>query len=309
MEYKKLLAIGAVALLACITAAAQQAKSKPETIRFKFSLPNGLTYVERQQTVRTATVEGRSESQTRENESATRYSVKQTPSGYDIVVSAISAAARRNGQPFADPMVDAFKGISLVYRIASNGKFLELHGAEQAVQQIMAATPEQIRPNMQKLLTVEALKARAQSDWNARVPRFLSMSGEIGDAWASTDRAPLMTGGEAIFYTVSTLAGRAPCGNRSCVRVTLAYNTDPKQLSKQFGASVSKMLDELGAKSVNFSDVEIVGGGEFLVDPETSMVQSERIDRTMKMLISLPGQGSARTTTKETRTVSFEYSR
>lgn len=277
-----------------------------QEVRFKFELKDGLKYTERQRTVRNATVEGSTESQSRESDITTHYTVKKVQGGYDIVARTLAASMKRNGKNAADPVTGALSASEITMSVSDKGEFLRLKDADKLIAQVMQAVPAEVRPAMQKLLTVETLTARTANDWNARVPRFLNMAGEIGDAWTSTDSAPLLTGGQATFFTVTTLDRLTPCGVAQCVLIKMDYNTDPNELSSSFGEGVGKLLKEAGAKDIGLSDVKIIGKGEFVVNPNTAMLHFEKFERNMDMTIT-GREGPMRTHVVETRTSEFTY--
>lgn len=292
--------------IAIFTLAISASSLAAQQVQFKFELRDGLKYTERQRTVRNATVEGSTESQSRETDITTQYTVKKVQAGYDIVARTLSASMKRNGKSVVDPITGALSASEITMSVSDKGEFLRLKDADKLIAELMQAVPADVRPAMQKLLTVETLTARTANDWNARVPRFLNMTGEIGDAWTSTDSAPLLTGGQATFFTVTTLDRFIPCAAAQCVLIKMEYNTDPKALSESFGEGVGRLLKEAGAKDIGLSDVKIIGSGEFVVDPNTGMLHSEKFERNMDMTIT-GKEGPMRTHVVETRTSEFNY--
>ena len=294
------------AILAIFTFVVSTSALSAQQVQFKFELKDGLKYTERQRTVRSATVQGSKETQSRESDITTQYTVRKVQGGYDIVARTLNASMKRNGKNAADPVTGALSTTEITMSVSDKGAFLQLKDAARLIAQVMQAVPAEVRPAMQKLLTVETLTARAANDWNARVPRFLNMTGEIGDAWTSTDSAPLLTGGQATFFTVTTLDKLTPCASAQCVLIKMDYNTDPNELSSSFGEGVGKLLKDAGAKDIGLSDVKIIGKGEFVVNPSTAMLHSEKFERNMDMTIT-GKEGPMRTHVVETRTSEFTY--
>jgi hypothetical protein len=174
-----------------------------------------------------------------------------------------------------------------------------------------ATLPPAAVQSLSSVLSEEALVNKEKADWDGRISSFVGQKAEIGDAWTSTDRYPMPTGGTVEFYSATKLVGSAKAGGKDCVRIRFSYNTDANAL-KQFVGKLGKDIGQMtGSKSAAFKPgagaATIVGSGERLIDPATMLIYSETLTRTIKMPMEVPGQGKVSTTLVEKKEYQFDY--
>jgi hypothetical protein len=295
-------------LLVLVAASFSSAKdSEQESIRFHFAPPNGTTFVQRTKAVRTVYVGGRKRT-VRETEIVTRDVVKKTPQGYDIAETTVSASVKENGKRRPDPLLEGLAGSQLTLKISAAGELKDIQGTEKAINAALSKVAPKARPAVQKHLTRSAIMAQARSEWDARVTQFLRLKGKIGDIFEGQAEAPIMTGGTLALSEVSKLAALTRCGSGKCVKVTAKFKSDPESAQKTLAAAMTKVVNEGDGPKMKVSDVSMSGTSEYVVDPATMLIYSERTERVTDMTLEIAGEkGKALTRAIEKREVTSQY--
>lgn len=133
------------------------------------------------------------------------------------------------------------------------------------------------------------------------------MEAEIGDVWAGVEETPLPVGGTMTFYSVTKLAEQVKFDDVDCVRLEFSFNSDAEELKNFMGdmwEDLADMVDMEAAPSVSGS--KIAGKGERIIDPATMLIYSEAVERTMKMMMAVPGQGEVEMSSVDKREHGYE---
>lgn len=277
--------------------------------KFRFNPPDNITFIQNVKTTKTTKVENASE-RVDVNEGRVKINIKKAGSGFIITMTSISVLMKRDGQIVNNPILDVMKDVVVTYEVDANGKLLRIRGYENVLERAKIPLPSAVIQSIAPLLSEEALVNKAKTEWSGRIEDFSDATVKIGDVFTASLPFLLPTGESITYYTVIKIAGQEKCGTRTCLKIETAYNSKPEALAKFAGKVIDKIMSEAKSKErVAVSGAEINGEVERLIDPETMLIYSETINRTIKMQVEIPGQGKANTVSEEKRVYSYEYTR
>ena len=280
---------------------------------FTFSPPEGTRFVQHLKSTRiqafsTAGVE--SQRQTHENESATRFTIQRTDTGYDIRAEQVSTVMTKDGTPVDDPISDLLRGMPAVYETNPEGRLVRIRGFEKVSERIVTELPAELSSRLASVITEEALAKRGAEEWNGRYGDFIGRTIRIGDVVASSKSIEFTGGISAIQYAATWFPQSVKCSGKDCVQVRIFQNTNlpalEERLATEVGEQAAGLFDDLGdiASPDGFeSSTEI----DRLVDPSTLLTQYETQRRTVTRQVPIPEQSSGVFTIEETRKYAFEY--
>lgn len=240
--------------------AAQSAESAEtaETVTFRFSPPDGISYVET--VVLTRTLEaGAAPSRTDLRKGQARVRYDKTADGWTVTGTPISMSLETDGKPIQSPLLEALKGVVATYRLDSQGNLLSVHGYEGLLEKVSKGLPPEEAQALAKAFDPESILAREKAEWSSRIGNFIGKTFEIGSSWTTEAPLALPSGGEVQLRTHTTLE-RAACGEGDCVRLRFLYDSDAPK---------------------------VTGTGERVIDPSTMLIYSEVIERTLPVLDGL----------------------
>jgi hypothetical protein len=287
---------------AAVLLAATLGFAQSETIPFDFNPPDGAVF--EQTSTRTRTVELPSGPRKDVSETKSRETVSKTRDGFAIKSKFIHSTISRNGQPIANPISAAMEGLEVTFTVGKDGQLREIKGFSGIIDAVKSKFPGPVAQMMIPLFNEDSLVQRERAEWNGRYGGFVGKTVEIGDVWVGEDDYPLPSGGNAKFYSATTFDSIVDCGGKKCVLVKFIYDSSSQDLAKLVGEVANGLAQAAGADSgvVQLtSGVKISGSGERIVDPFTMIIQSEKIERTIKLEMDIAGQGPQPATMHETR--------
>ena len=244
---------------------------------------------------------------TRVSEAKTKITIDKTPEGYSVTFIPISFTMTQDGKRREDPILSFLQNITVTYELDVDGQLIKIHGFEGTIEKLKASLPGELPPTVAALLSEETIVNGAAQEWDARIGSYVGMDAEIGDVWAGVEETPLPIGGTMAFYSVTKLAEQVKFDDVDCVRLEFSFNTDAAELENfmgDMGEELAEMADMEAAPSV--SNTKIAGKGERIIDPATMLIYSETVERTMKMMMAIPGQGEVEMTSVDKREYGYE---
>ena len=292
----------AVCLIAGIgfTAGAQE-------IHFRFDPTDGFpAYISTLKSTQTTDM-GALGKRTRISEGRARITTEKTSDGYSVTFAPISFTMTENGEPVENPILSFVQDITMTYELDTNGELVEIRGFEGLVEKLKASLPDELPPNVAKLINEQALRNKAVQEWEARIGQFVGADVEIGDVWAGVEETPLPLGGSMAFYSVTKFAEQVKFDGVDCVRVEFSFNTDADELKDFMGDVWEELADMVGTDEIpSVSNTEVTGKGERIIDPTTMLIYSETTDRTIKMTTNVLGRGAVEMVMVEKREYGYE---
>lgn len=289
-------------LATAITFLAGSVLAQSEPIRFEFNPPDGAVF--EQTSVRTRTLELPTGPRTDVSETKSRETVSKSKDGFEIKSKFIHSTISRNGQPIANPVSAAMEGLEVTFTVGKGGQLRDIKGFSGIIDAVKAKFPGPVAQMMIPLFNEDSLVQRERAEWEGRYGGFVGKTVEIGDVWVGEDDYPLPSGGTAKFYSATTFDSIVDCGGKKCVRIKFNYDTSSEDLAKLVGEAAEALAKAAGADSSVVqltSGIDITGSGERIVDPSTMIIQSERIERTIKLEMDVAGQGPQPATIHEIR--------
>ena len=244
---------------------------------------------------------------TRISEGKQKVTIDKTPGGYSVTFMPISITMTQDGKPIEDPILSFIQNITVIYELDVDGQLVKIRGFEGIIEKLKASLPGGLPPTIATLLSEETFINRATQEWDARIGSYVGMEAEIGDVWAGVEETPLPMGGTMTFYSVTKLAERVKFDDVDCVRLEFSFNSDAEELKDFMGdmwEDHAKMADMEAAPSV--SNTKIAGKGERIIDPATMLIYSETVERTMKMMMAVPGRGEVEMSSVDKREYGYE---
>jgi hypothetical protein len=287
---------------AAVLLAATLGFAQSEKIQFDFNPPDGAVF--EQTSTRTRTLELPSGPRKDVSETKSRETVSKTRDGFAIKSKFIHSTISRNGQPIANPISAAMEGLEVTFTVGKDGQLREIKGFSGIIDAVKSKFPGPVAQMMIPLFNEDSLVQRERAEWDGRYGGFVGKTVEIGDVWVGEDDYPLPSGGSAKFYSATTFDSIVDCGGKKCVLVKFVYDSSSQDLAKLVGEVANGLAQAAGADSgvVQLtSGVKISGSGERIVDPSTMIIQSEKIERTIKLEMDIDGQGPQPATMHETR--------
>lgn len=262
----------ALALLVLLLPRAVSSADTAETVTFRFSPPDGITYLEN--VVVSRTLEGGPTRQTDLQKGQARVRIDKLPDGWTVTGTPVSMTMETDGKPVESPLVTALQGAVAVYRLDPQGNLVSVQGYEGLLDKVSKDLKPEEAQALAKILDPESILARERTEWNARIGSFAGKTFELGSSWVTEAPLALPSGGEVQLRTHTELAERTRCGgDRDCVRLRFRYDSD---------------------------EPRVTGTGERVVDPSTLLIYSEAVERV------LPVQDGV--VLREKREHSYDYS-
>jgi len=144
------------------------------------------------------------------------------------------------------------------------------------------------------MLNSEMLTARETTEWNGRIGDFIGATVALGETWSAEAPFQLPSGKEIPFHTKISFNQPIDCGSCHCMEVLTTYTSEGSALADLVSETLSnidKSAGGSGSAAVEFTE-GIEGSSRRVIDPSTMRIYSERIERTMTMLVGQPGQES-----------------
>ena len=281
--------------------------ARAQEVHFRFNPPDDFTaYVSTYKNTQISEM-GALGKRTRVSEVKTEVTIDKTPEGYLVTSTPISFTMTQNGKPVEDPILSFLQNITVSYELDVDGQLIKIRGFEGTIEKLKASLPAGLPPTVAALLSEETFINGATQEWDARTGSYVGMAAEIGDVWAGVEETPTAMGGTMAFYSVTKLAEQVKFDDVDCVRLEFSFNSDAEELKNFMGdmwEELAEMADMEAAPSV--SNTQIAGKGERIIDPATMLIYSETVERTMKMMMVVPGQGEVEVTSVDKREYGYE---
>ena len=278
-----------------------------QEIHFRFNPPDDFpAYVSTYKNTQVTDM-GALGKRTRVSEAKQKVAIDKTPGGYSVTFMPISFTMTQDGKRREDPILSFIQNITVTYELDVDGQLVKIRGFEGIIEKLKAALPGNLPPTVATLLSEETFINRTTQEWDARIGSFVGMEAEIDDVWVGVDETPLPMGGTMAFYSVTKFAEQVKFNNVDCVRLEFSFNTDAEELKDFMGdmwEDLAEMADMEAVPSV--SSTKIAGKGERIIDPATMLIYSETVERTMKMMMAVPGQGEVEMTSVDKREYGYE---
>jgi len=278
---------------------------------FKFNPPDGSTFTLNIKTIKSTSMGpmmGRSE----DGELVSKYTIKKTADGYRMVGESVSHTMTRDGNKTENPVMEMLKDIPITTNIDKNGHAVSVMGYDKFIEKMNESLPPEAVEQLAPMFNEESMSRNVMSEWNGRIGNLVGRSCKVGETWTAIDEIEMPGRGPMMFYTAFKITEKVNIKGHDCVKVEFAYNSDPASLTEFIEKTVGEIVDEAGGE-VQVPDVtmgSITGKGERTIDPATMLIYSEKMTRTIKMVMQMMAQGQQQKmemTADETREYIYDY--
>jgi len=279
-----------------------------QEVNFRFNPPDDLTYLQKFSSTKTKKIDD-GQTQIDIVNSDAKISFLKTADGYEVKAEIISMKMERDGQVIENPVWALMQKLVFTYHLDSTGNLMEITGFDEFADWMKQSLPPEAVKALSKVLNKEALLNKEIAEWEGRIGLFIGLTVNIGDTWTDTTDFVLPNGETIIFYNTTIIDELVEFNGKNCVRIKFQYTSDPENLSSVVKEVVEGVMSAVSdtAVKLDVSTNEIIGEGERIIDPSTMLIQWETIKRTIKMIMSIPGEGEVSIVTHEERIYTFEY--
>jgi len=282
----------AVSTLALLLLAGCGGPPGPAPIAFRFAPPEGVEWARTEHHTRLAEVPGFGRSQFLgsvrsvvrvERASAWTLAWTERLESFDLTVDG------RN--PFPD-LSRAVAGLEVVTEVMEDGEVTAVRGAERIEALIAQHAAAQGLDDGAVPGGAWAHRESERAAWRERVQSLAGKSLGLGESVELAAAQDLGGGRELTHRVRLTPRALEPCGASECVKVEVAYASDPAEVERYLGSPLSALLpdSELAGAEVTLLAIEVSGGGERLVEPATLLVRKEKLEKKVRLTLRAPGR-------------------
>jgi hypothetical protein len=303
----------AKAALACIPSialfawAACPAPAAAKTIEFRFKPTNGGAYLQHTKMTRRNTPAG-ADAVVDVAEWSANLTVKKFVNGYSLNSKPIKWALSRNGVEEDPAFVKRFSSVEIVHLLDLEGRLRDVRNLENVLGRFDERYPRGTVRSLEPLL-MGAVVNRPYADWDGNLATLAGRNVEIGDVVVSKARVSVPGFGDMPFYAAMKFVEWVGHQGIDCVRIEIAYNSNPEALRPIAGNALREFVAEgdQGSSIVQLSaGVELTGTGEWIIDPATMDLYAEKVSRRIDRETTAAGIGPVMNVVEETREYSIE---
>jgi hypothetical protein len=313
MSHQHTLLLLSALLLPGAVLAQGSAASPPAEFVFRFNPPDGTRVITTYTLQRTRTIDGQPPVRD-EVEAKSEGIFKRAGTGFEFAQRTLSSAMRRNGSLVDDPVISLLAQVPFTSIISAEGELTDARGFEKVEALVTSRLTAQVAAALAPVLSQAALAGRAKAEWNARYADFAGAKLKIGDVIDAQEPQPLPTGGTLIYTVRTTFPRWEPCPAGYCVRIEQRYESDAKAIA-ELATSLSRNLVAAASApasasvSAESSGARVSGSLSRVIDPNTMLIYSEQVERTLTMHMQIPGKGLKPVTQHEVRAYRHTYDR
>lgn len=293
-----------------LTGAAQaqnQAAAQPREFVFRFQPPDGARFKVQYTQQRVRTLEGQPPTRD-ESESLTEGSFRRIGNQFEYQPRIVTMSMRRNGVAVNDPTLPLLTGLQVTYVISAEGEATAIRGFDGFDTLLKSRLPPQIAAALAPLINERVLVQRETAEWNARYAEFAGGKFRIGEV-IDADAPQTLPTGETLRYTVRTSFPRwESCPAGRCVRIEQIYESDATALAQTAARLTGQLMAGTSQPAPAApAAAQISGSLTRLIDPQTMLIYTEQVRRTLTMRVQLPDRGLVPMVQEESRTYTYTY--
>lgn len=273
-----------------------------QEFQFRFNPPAGLYFIQTTKIVDSVEAEFMSQ-QLHEEEIEMGTEILPSSSGFQINHSILKYLVKDVEDQAGGAALSVLEGVKFSIFLDEKGYIIGFKGLEDFDKKLKTMPPVHYR-KYKDLYTKKALEKSLRDSWKASVEDFIGKSFQLGDVWQTTAKVPLPNGENCdvaadILFKEATAVRSIPC-----VVIQTDYDLNSSSLKK----FIVDMINKGAPRLQTDPEVNISGMGESVVDPETLLGHSSRMEMVMETLVDLPTLGKKELTFKRLIEVNYDYS-
>lgn len=284
----------------------QPVTPKPEDLlldelKFKFNPPSGTRFVTTTKIIDLVETEMINQ-QLYEKEVQMLSEIYKGSSGFQIDYTILEYQVSDVEDPAGGEALSVLEGVKFTAYLDEQGYITGFDGLEEFDQKLKTIPAGQYRKYKDQF-SGETMEKLLRDNWKTSVEDFIGKSFQLGDVWQTSARIPLPNGetgtvATEIFFKEDTVVASIPC-----VLIRMDYDLNSSNLRSFIGEMIKRGIPQLQTEpKVNISSV-----GESVVDPQTLLGYSTRMEMLMQALVELPNLSEKEFTYKRLMEISYDY--
>ena len=185
----------------------------------------------------------------------------------------------RNDNPIVSPVYAAMAGLTLTYKLDSDGKLEEITGYKQLTDAMSEKLPDKLASTLSKLLSLDSLRSKDETSYNELYGPYAGASIETGADQTSVSSHALPLNGSVPLFAVSSVTRSDDNAN---IELSTTYNSDAATLAGEFDAVTEEALTELKGDLTSdlpegYSSVSVSGTETAVIEVSGSLVSERTI--------------------------------
>ena len=225
-----------------------------------------------------------------------------TTGGFTFTERLLSAEASHDGQPTDNPILTALGEIDIVKELSPDGVIQAVRGHERIFEVLEAKFPGEVAAELGAAIDSAEMADQEKSEWEATVGRFAGKKAQLGDIWNGSEAFALDGQEEANVLATIRFDRFVPCGARQCVQLDLTFGSG----GEAAGSEVPNVFEDAAHNKGQWvgqtgsTVTSVYGKGERVIDHATMDLISEKIERTIRIEVDVPGEGKLPMVIRET---------
>lgn len=272
-----------------------------QEFKFKFNPPSGLRFI--RTTKITDTVEAEiMNQQLREEEVQILTEIYKGSSGFQINYTILKYQINDVEDPTGAGALSVLEGTKFTTFLDEQGFITGFDGLEEFDVKLKTIPAGQYRKYKDQF-SKETMEKQLRDNWKASVEDFIGKSFQLGDVWHSTAKIPLPNGETGTVAAEISFKKETVFASIPCIIIRVDYDLNSSDLKSFIAEMIKKGAPQLQTEP----KVNISGIGESIVDPQTLMGYTSRMEMVMQAHVELPNLGEKEFTYRRLVENGFDY--
>ncbi len=274
-----------------------------EGFKFRFNPPSGLSFIRTTKIIDWIEAEMMNQ-ELHEEEIQMLTEIHNGSSGFQINYTILKYQVNDVEDPTGGEALSVLEGVEFTAYLDEQGFITGFDGLEEFEQKLKTIPAGQYRKYRDQF-SKESMEKQFRDGWKASVEDFIGKSFQLGDVWQTSAKVPLPNGetgtvAAEIFFKENMMVASAPC-----ILIQMDYDLNSSNLRSFISEMIKRGVPQLQTEP----KVNISGAGESVVDPQTLLGYSSRMEMVMRALVELPDLGAKEFTYKRVMEIGYDYSK
>ncbi|MGE5606449.1 MAG: hypothetical protein ACM3YE_12265, partial [Bacteroidota bacterium] len=270
--------------------------------KFKFNPPSGLRFVRTTKIIDLVEAEMINQ-QLREEEVQLLTEIYKGSSGFQINYTILKYLVNDVEDPTGGEALSVLEGVKFTAYLDEQGFITGFDGLEEFDRKLRTIPAGHYRKYKDQFAK-EAVERTLKDSWKASIEDFIGKGFQLGDVWQTSAKVPLPNGETSTVAAEICFEKETVFRSIPCILIQVDYDLNSSNLRNFITEMIRRGVPQLQTEP----KVNISGVGESIVDPQTLIGYSSRMELVMQALVELPNLGEKEFTYKRLMEISFDYS-